>query len=173
MSLTTPFEQARAALGVPAGADRAAVKRAYRAAVAEHPPDRDPDGFRRVRESYELLVDPTDRARDLILSRRPSAPPPPLPAPPEPPRPGVTAVALLRVLATRVDAAALLARAEAGDPPAPAKRARAPRVDAAALLARAEAGDPPAPAKRARAPRASTSRPRSKADAKPPTGGAS
>lgn len=127
MSLTTPFELARATLGVPVGADRAAIKRAYRAALGEHPPDRDPDGFRRVREAYELLVEPSQRARELLLAPRPAVAPPALPPPPEPPRPGSTAIALLRVTATRVDAAAMLARAEASEKAAPPPRASASR----------------------------------------------
>lgn len=127
MSLTRPFELARATLGVPAGADRAAIKRAYRAALAEHPPDRDPDGFRQVREAYELLVDPAERARELLLAPRPAVAPPALPPPPEPPMPGSTAIALLRVIATRADAAVMLARADASEGAAPRPRASASR----------------------------------------------
>lgn len=37
------------------GADSAAVRAAYLRAVKAHPPERDPDGFQRVREAYELL----------------------------------------------------------------------------------------------------------------------
>lgn len=127
MSLTRPFELARATLGVPANAERAVLKRAYRAALGEHPPDRDPEGFRQVREAYELLLEPGERARELLLAPRPAVAPPALPPPPEPPRPGSTAIALLRVIATRVDAAAMLARAESSEKAAPRPRASASR----------------------------------------------
>jgi len=104
MSLLTPFEEARAALGLgEAEEDPAAIKRAYRRALAEHPPDTDPDGFRRVRDAYELLRDPWARAEELLLRPTPAAPPPAPPAaPPAAPR-GATAVALLRMAATRAD----------------------------------------------------------------------
>jgi curved DNA-binding protein CbpA len=126
MSIVRPFEDARAALGVGALADRAAVKAAYRAGVQEHPPDRDPEGFRRVREAYELLSDPGTRAKELILSRRPAVPPPAPAAPIEPAPAGATALALLRAVAARVDSAALLA-AEREAAASAAAKAKAPR----------------------------------------------
>jgi len=43
--------------------DRAAVKRAYFAALQRHPPQTDPDGFRRVRDAYEALASPEGLAR--------------------------------------------------------------------------------------------------------------
>jgi hypothetical protein len=110
MSLATPFEEARAALGLDAAErDPAAIKRAYRRAVAAHPPDRDPEAFRRVRNAYELLTDKGERAQELLLHTIPLVPPPappdsPLPAPPQ----GATAVALLRALAGRIEPEAWL-----------------------------------------------------------------
>jgi hypothetical protein len=41
------------AIELPTTAD--AIKRAYLRAVKAHPPERDPDGFRRVREAYDFL----------------------------------------------------------------------------------------------------------------------
>ena len=58
MSLTAPLADARRLLGLEPGADAAAVKRAYRRLTLEHPPDRDPEGFRRLREAYELVSHP-------------------------------------------------------------------------------------------------------------------
>lgn len=46
-----------AVLGIEATADDAAVRAAYLAAVRRSPPDRDPEGFRRVREAYEAVRD--------------------------------------------------------------------------------------------------------------------
>jgi|HubBroStandDraft_6_1064221.scaffolds.fasta_scaffold161076_2 hypothetical protein len=118
MSLTKPFEDARAALALgPGDIDPAALKRAYRRAVAEHPPDTDADAFRRVREAYELLRDPGPRAREMLLRPVPAVPPPAPPeATPPPPR-GATAVALLRLVVMRARAAALVM-------PAPKPKAR-------------------------------------------------
>ncbi len=104
MSLLSPFEEAHAALGLAAEEnDPAAIKRAYRRALAEHPPDGDADAFRRVREAYELLRDPWARIDELLHDPTPHAPPPTPPAaPPVPPR-GATAVALLRRAAMEAD----------------------------------------------------------------------
>jgi hypothetical protein len=48
-------EEALAELGLEAPASAEAIRRAYLRAVREHPPERDADGFRRVREAYDLL----------------------------------------------------------------------------------------------------------------------
>jgi curved DNA-binding protein CbpA len=117
MSVIAPFVQACASLGLARVPDSEltpdALKRAYRRKVLEHPPDRDPEEFRRVRAAYELLTDPLARTKDMLLRRLPAIPPPELP-----PRPlrltGSTAVAVLRVLAAQLDAGALL---QPRDPP--------------------------------------------------------
>ena len=71
-------------LGLAAGAAEAEIRAAYFARVREHPPERDPEGFKRIREAYDQLRDPLARAR-LFLDR---FEPIPLPAePPEAPRP--------------------------------------------------------------------------------------
>jgi hypothetical protein len=49
------FEAALQALGINASVDARAARRAYMRAVKAHPPERDPDGFRRVREAYECV----------------------------------------------------------------------------------------------------------------------
>jgi curved DNA-binding protein CbpA len=105
MSVITPFVEARRVLGVPEGeVDAAALKRAYRRAVTEHPPDRDPDAFRRARDAYELLRAPSARAGEILLHPSPLIAPPTLSLPPPPPR-GSTAVALLRLAVLRADPA--------------------------------------------------------------------
>lgn len=48
-------EEAFAQLGLEAPASAEAIRRAYLRSVREHPPERDADGFRRVREAYDLL----------------------------------------------------------------------------------------------------------------------
>ncbi len=118
MSLITPFEEARATLGLgPAEHDPAIIKQAYRRAVAEHPPDLDPDAFRRIRGAYELLRDPWARAKDILHSPLPQVPPPGPPAEPVALPRGATAVALLRLAASRADP-------EKWTTPAPAKARR-------------------------------------------------
>jgi hypothetical protein len=104
MSLTALYEEARAALGLgEAEEDAAAVKRAYRRALAAHPPDVDADGFRRIRDAYEVLKDPWARAEDLLIHPLPAVPPPAAPAAaPAAPR-GATAVAVLRLVALHAD----------------------------------------------------------------------
>ena len=104
MSLTRPFEEAREILGVgPTEDDLRVIKKAYRQAVTEHPPDRDPDGFRRVREAYELLKEPWHKAKDLIQSTVPLIDPPKPPSLPAPRPKGWTAIAILRHLAAVAD----------------------------------------------------------------------
>lgn len=85
--LTDVFAQARALLDLPAGADRAALKLAYRKKVIECPPDRDPDGFRRVRESYEILINPLLAAKRRLYHSMPHLIPPTPPEHPEPSEP--------------------------------------------------------------------------------------
>jgi curved DNA-binding protein CbpA len=50
-----------AVLGIEETADDAQVRAAYLAKVRRSPPDRDPDGFRRVREAYEAVRDEEHR----------------------------------------------------------------------------------------------------------------
>ena len=46
-----------AVLGIEEMADDDTVRAAYLAAVRRSPPDRDPEGFRRIREAYEAVRD--------------------------------------------------------------------------------------------------------------------
>ena len=48
-------------------ADTEAVRAAYLAAVRRHPPDRDPDAFRRIRSAYDVLADPVRRAEIALF----------------------------------------------------------------------------------------------------------
>jgi DnaJ-class molecular chaperone len=50
-----------AVLGVEETATDNAIREAYIAAIRLSPPDRDPEGFRRIREAYDHLRDPEQR----------------------------------------------------------------------------------------------------------------
>jgi hypothetical protein len=118
MRLLQRFREAREVLGVQADAGPEAVKRAYRRAVAAHPPDRDAAEFRRIRAAYELLQDPIAAARDLLNRPVPDIDPPDLPNLPEPPLPHALAVELFRLVVARLPAEVFLSR------PAPRSRSR-------------------------------------------------
>ena len=103
MSITDVFLRAREELGLGATeCDPAAIKRAYRTAIVAHPPDTDPDAFRRVRDAYELLKDPWSRAGELLDSPLPHVPAPVASASTAT-KPGATAVALLRLAVMNAD----------------------------------------------------------------------
>jgi len=51
-----------AVLGLTRQASMLDIKKAYFSLVRQHPPERDPDGFRRIRSAYEALRTPTARA---------------------------------------------------------------------------------------------------------------
>ena len=48
-------------LGVPARASAEEIQAGYYRAVRRHPPERDPEGFRRVQDAYDTLKSPTKR----------------------------------------------------------------------------------------------------------------
>ncbi len=63
---TDPYET----LGVARTATAAEVKQAYFSLVRAHPPEREPDMFKRIRSAYERLRDPERRAEtDMLLLR--------------------------------------------------------------------------------------------------------
>lgn len=64
-TLRDPF----AFLGVPTDAGEGAIREAYRRALREHPPERDPEGFKQVRAAYEALRDPAERLRSAVVRR--------------------------------------------------------------------------------------------------------
>lgn len=57
-----------AILGVSPDASAEDVRAAYVRKVKEHPPDRDPAEFERVRDAYEALKDPRRRARTALFA---------------------------------------------------------------------------------------------------------
>ena len=69
--MTEPYTNPYEVLGVPSAAPAAAIKQAYFALVRAHPPERDPDTFKRVRAAYEQLRDPAARIEaDMLLLER-------------------------------------------------------------------------------------------------------
>lgn len=76
--------EALAVLGLAVGADPSEVRGAYLRAVKAHPPERDPEGFQRVRVAYELL-----RRREGPPRFAPASRPEPAPVPVPVPEPEV------------------------------------------------------------------------------------
>jgi len=81
MSLTQPLLEAAALLDVDVDAEPRALRRAYRRAVRNHPPDRDPEGFARIRAAYELLDGSLEWVSTALVQRYPAGPVPELPSP--------------------------------------------------------------------------------------------
>ena len=71
-------------LGIAPSATEAEIRAAWRARVREHPPERDSEGFERVRAAYEQVRDPAAWARHLLDAPSPEFPPPRRVAPPVP-----------------------------------------------------------------------------------------
>jgi curved DNA-binding protein CbpA len=62
-------------LGLERGATGDAIRQAYFNLVRAHPPEREPEVFKRVRAAYEKLRDPEKRAEiDMLLPARWSPP---------------------------------------------------------------------------------------------------
>jgi curved DNA-binding protein CbpA len=64
----------REVLGVNQDAGEEEIRTAYVRKVKEHPPDRSPEEFERIRDAYASLRDPRRRMRDRLLSVDPLAP---------------------------------------------------------------------------------------------------
>ncbi|MBI2931078.1 MAG: DnaJ domain-containing protein [Planctomycetes bacterium] len=71
-------EDPRAILGVSAEAGEEEIRAAYLRKVKEHPPERSPLKFERIRDAYETLRDPRKRARLAFLAEDPLRPLPSL-----------------------------------------------------------------------------------------------
>ena len=61
-------------LGVKPDATGEEIRAAYLRKVKEHPPDRSPEEFERIRDAYDSLRDPRRRMRERLLSADPFAP---------------------------------------------------------------------------------------------------
>ena len=60
------LQKAASVLGVDFEADDQAVRAAYVEQIKVHPPDTDPHGFERVRDAYESLRSPQQRAQHMF-----------------------------------------------------------------------------------------------------------
>jgi curved DNA-binding protein CbpA len=67
MAMATPYVDPYAVLGVTRSATPAEIKQAYFALVRAHPPEREPDTFKRIRAAYERLRDPERRTETDML----------------------------------------------------------------------------------------------------------
>ena len=61
-------------LGLPENAGDEDIRAAYLRKVKEHPPDRSPEEFEKIRDAYETLRDPRKRMRSMMLAVDVSAP---------------------------------------------------------------------------------------------------
>jgi curved DNA-binding protein CbpA len=61
-------------LGVSRDAGEEEIRIAYVRKVKEHPPDRSPEEFERIRDAYDSLRNPRRRMRDKLLSANPFVP---------------------------------------------------------------------------------------------------
>jgi hypothetical protein len=68
------WDQALNVLGVSVDAGEDDIRAAYMQQVRQHPPDREPEAFERLRDAYELLKDPRTRARRILAGPDPAAP---------------------------------------------------------------------------------------------------
>jgi curved DNA-binding protein CbpA len=64
---------ARRILGVGPHAGEEDIRAAYLRKIKEHPPDRSPEEFERIRDAYEALRDPRRRMRDMLMADDPLA----------------------------------------------------------------------------------------------------
>lgn len=73
--MTKPYVDPYKILGLAHNATAAEIKQAYFALVRNHPPERDPETFKRIRAAYERLRDPERRTEtDMLLLNTWSAP---------------------------------------------------------------------------------------------------
>lgn len=65
---------ARTILGVELSAGDEEIRAAYLQKIREHPPEKSPEQFEKIRDAYEALRDPRRRMRDMLLSTDADAP---------------------------------------------------------------------------------------------------
>jgi len=62
---------AREILSIELNATDEQIRAAYLAKITEHPPDRSPTEFERIRDAYDTLRDPRRRMNEILRSRDP------------------------------------------------------------------------------------------------------
>jgi curved DNA-binding protein CbpA len=69
--MSEPYLDPYEVLGIERTASAASLKQAYFARVRAHPPERDPEMFKRIRAAYERLRDPSSRMEtDMLMLER-------------------------------------------------------------------------------------------------------
>lgn len=69
--MSEPYTDPYEVLGVARAASAAEMRQAYFALVRAHPPEREPETFKRIRAAYEQLRDPSARLEtDMLLLER-------------------------------------------------------------------------------------------------------
>jgi curved DNA-binding protein CbpA len=63
-----PTEDPRTILGIGPEATDGEIRAAYLRQIKQHPPERDPAQFERIRDAYEHLRDPRRRTHELLFS---------------------------------------------------------------------------------------------------------
>jgi DnaJ-class molecular chaperone len=71
MSSSEPPTDPFAILDVDPAATTEEISAAYYEGIRQHPPDRDPEGFKRIRAAYEVLKDEESRARLRLFGPEP------------------------------------------------------------------------------------------------------
>ncbi len=61
----TPYE----ILGINSSSDDKTIRNAYLQLVKEHPPDRDPEKFKKIAEAYEAIKDEEKRLKYYLLNK--------------------------------------------------------------------------------------------------------
>jgi curved DNA-binding protein CbpA len=68
------MKDARDVLGVSPDTGEEEIRAAYLRKVKEHPPDRSPEEFERIRDAYDSLRDPRRRMRERLFAVDPFTP---------------------------------------------------------------------------------------------------
>src|SRR5579862_9913321 len=68
------WDEARAVLDVGPAATPEDVRAAYLAHVRQHPPDREPELFERIRDAYAILRDPKSKVQQIFEGPEPDGP---------------------------------------------------------------------------------------------------
>jgi preprotein translocase subunit Sec63 len=68
--MTVNINNAYEILGSHPGASLDDFRKAYLSLVRQYPPDREPEKFREVHAAYQLVIDPMEQAKSLLIKSR-------------------------------------------------------------------------------------------------------